>query len=91
MTVEQAMEELKKYADEFAIMEDNDSNHENFLVCYRKVYDLYDYITKNIDVDPNSGELDSRLLETADIVESISIKNPSLSNWVDRIFLKDNI
>lgn len=85
MTVEQALEELEKRADEFAIMEDNFDNRDEFLNSWKKVYDLFEYIANNMEVDPNSGELDSRFLEANNIVENISVKNPALENWVEKI------
>ena len=90
MTVEQALEELKKYSSELAMMEDNANNHEEFLSSWKKVYDLFEYVANNIEVDPNSGDIDERLFEADEIVQSISSKNPNLENWVEKILCLDS-
>lgn len=85
MTVEQALEELKRCADEFAMMQDSINNHEKFLNSFGKVYDYFEYITNNTENDPNEAEFDDRWLEACDIVDNISRKNPNLEKWSEKI------
>ena len=80
MTVEQAILELKKCANDLIAVGDANSfiksNKEEFIHRWIKVMQYYNYILNNINID--SEEFD----EFIDIMNDITEKNPSLESWI---------
>jgi len=81
MPIEQALEELKKYAKDFtAIGDAKDAikiNKDEFMHKWIKVFQYYDYVSKNANMD--------QFVEAVEIVENIRYNNPSLDSWIDSI------
>lgn len=84
MPIDKALEELKKFAQEFTNIGDAEQaiqkNKDDFLRKWFEVNRYYKYIINNAEF--RSPEW----LEAIDIVGDISIDNPSLEKWVDDIF-----
>lgn len=88
MTVEQALEELKKCANEFAMVGDSEqaieNNKEEFFNKYEQVKKYYQYITDNTENNPIEGIFDDIWLEACDVVGSLE-NNRGLDEWVEKI------
>ena len=83
MPIDQALEELKKYAKEFASVGDAkqaiQNDKEDFLHKWGKVNQYYKFIINN-----TKGMSDERFM-AVDIISDISIDNPSLEEWVEQM------
>lgn len=83
MPIEQVLEELKKYADEFVNVGDAkkaiETNKDEFMHKWAKVNQYYKYIMNN------SKDMSDEWFAAIDIVGDIAFDNPSLEKWVDRI------
>lgn len=83
MPIEQALEELKKYAQDFTNIGDAKqaikNNKEDFLHKWAKVMQYYKYVN-----DHTEGMSDE-WLTAIDILCDIAIDNPSLEEWVQQI------
>ena len=83
MPIEQALEELKKYAQDFTKVGDAkqaiQNNKEDFLHKWTKVMQYYKYV-----VDNTKGMSDE-WFTAVDILSDIAIDNPSLEEWVQQI------
>lgn len=91
MTIEQALEELKNAANELTVIGDANqaliNNPEYFNNLWEKVKYYYDYITNNTENDPNAEDgFDERWLAACDIVGDIETNNPTLADWVMKIW-----
>ena len=83
MPIEKALEELKKYAKEFASVGDAkraiQNNKEDFLHKLGKVNQYYKYVINN-----TKGMSDEWFM-AVDILADITIDNPSLEEWVEQM------
>lgn len=81
MPIEQALEELKKRAQDFAAISDVNKtikeNKDEFIHKWKEVYQYYKYIVDNVEF---SGEIWSKATK---IITDISIDNPDLEEWID--------
>lgn len=83
MSIEQALEELKKYAQEFSKVGDAKqaiaSNKDEFLHKWAKVNQYYKYIMNN------TKAMSDEWFMAIDIISDISMDNPSLEEWIEKI------
>lgn len=83
MPVEQALEELKKYAQELIKVGDArqaiTSNKDDFFHKWGKVNQYYKYIIKNVPL------MSDQWFEAIDILSDISQANPSLEEWIEEM------
>ena len=90
MTVEYALEELKNVASEFSMVGDAKqaiiNNEKYFLDLFNKIKQYYQYITDNTQNIPDEVVFDERWLEACDVIGDIETKNPSLKEWVAKIW-----
>lgn len=83
MSIEQALKELKKYAQEFTQVGDAKkaiaTNKDDFLHKWSKVNQYYKYIVNN-----TKGMSDEWFM-AVDIISDITIINPSLEEWIEQM------
>ncbi len=83
MPIKQALEELKKYAQEFAKVGDAkqaiQNNKDDFLRKWTKVMQYYKYIVENTKI------MSDEWFMAVDTLSDISIDNPSLEEWIQQI------
>lgn len=83
MSIEEALVELRKRADDFTKVGDakeaQGKDKEGFLILYRRVLQYFNYISHSKDKTPD------QLLEAYEIIGDISTNNPSLKEWTDLI------
>lgn len=88
MSIEQALEELKKYARDFANVGDAkqaiQNNKEDFLHKWTKVMQFYKYIIENVK------SMSDEWFMAVDILSDVSVDNPSLEEWVQQIIEPKN-
>ena len=81
MPIEQALEELKKYAKEFASVGDAKqaikNNNEDFLHKWGKVNQYYNYVINN------TACMSDEWFKAVGILSDITMDNPSLEEWVN--------
>ena len=83
MPIEQALEELKKYAQEFTQVGDAKqaiaTNKDEFLHKWAKVNQYFKYIVNN------TKGMSDEWFTAVDIISDIAIDNPSLEEWIEPI------
>ena len=83
MLVEQAVEDLKKYAEDFTKVGDAqqaiNANKDEFIHKWAKVMQYYKYICDHCEA------LSKEFLDAVDILADIACENPSLKEWVEQI------
>ncbi len=83
MSIEQALEELKKYADEFTQVGDAtqaiSTNKDDFLHKFAKVNQYYKYVVNNSEI------MSDEWFMAVDIISDIATNNPSLEEWVEQM------
>ncbi len=88
MSTEEILNELRKYAEEFENLGDANTaiknNKEDFLAKWAKLNQYYNYALKNIKT------MSDEWFTAIDIVDDISYRNPSLSEWIDKIISQSN-
>lgn len=88
MTIEQALEELKKYAQEFAKIGDAkqaiSNNKEEFLHRWSKVNQYYKYVVNN------TKGMSDEWFAAIDIISDIAVDNPSLEEWIQQMLESKN-
>lgn len=81
MDMDQALDELKKYAKELTNIGDANQAAKNdkdrFIHLFAKVYQYYNYIEKN------AGKNMNVFMDAVDVMADIPIYNPSLQEWMD--------
>lgn len=77
MPLEQALEELKKYAQELTKIEE--TNKDEFIHQWAKVNQYYKYIIKN------APSMSDEWFTAIDIISDIASENPNLEKWVEMI------
>lgn len=88
MPIEQAFEELKKYAQELIKVGDAKqalaSNKDEFIHKWGKVNQYYKYIIKNVPL------MSDQWFEAIDVLSDVSQANPSLEEWIEEIITPKN-
>lgn len=83
MSIEQAFEELEKYAQQFTNIGDAQQaikiNKDEFLHKWLKVYQYYTYIIERVNL------FSEEWARALDIISDIECDNPSLEDWVEKI------
>ena len=83
MPIEQALEELKKYAHEFTQVGDAkqaiSTNKEDFLHKWAKVNQYYKYVVNN------TKSMSDEWFTASEIICDITIDNPSLDEWINQM------
>lgn len=83
MPIEQALEELKKYVQEFIQVGDAKqaivTNKDDFLHKWAKVNQYYKYIVNN------AKGMSNELFTAVDIISDIAIDNLSLKEWIEQM------
>ncbi len=81
--IEQALEELKKYAYEFTQVGDAkkaiSTNKEDFLHKWAKVNQYYKYVVNN------AKNMSDEWFMAIDIISDITIDNPSFDEWIEQM------
>ena len=83
MPIEQALEELRKYAKEFTnvgdVKQSIQNNKEDFLHKWAKVNQYYKYVINN------TKALSDEWFMAVDIISDVVYDNPSLEEWIQQI------
>lgn len=83
MPIEQALEELRKYAQEFTRVGDAKqaiaTNKDDFLYKLFKINQYYNYIVYN------TKNMSDEWFTAIDIISDIVMDNPSLKEWIEQI------
>lgn len=87
MPLDQALEELKKYAEDFIAVGDANqaiaANKDEFFHKWTKVFQYYNYIVTNSKVGS------PKWFDALDVLSDIELANPSLEEWVKRMIGTD--
>ena len=88
MPIEQALEELKKYAKEFAVVGDAkqaiQTNKDDFLHKWAKVNQYYKYVINN------TKSMSDEWWMATEIISDIAVDNPSLDEWVEQMTISNH-